>query len=211
MRQVAIVLPPAGGATSSVDVTIQTFLPDTAKAPNASSKERHTGETRQPRVSSSSSVVAVFSPGFLVDPGAYASYCQGLARQGIPTVIYSKPGESATQPIDDVDSAELLLAVLDWCEADPGLSNWSASRPAASVSDSSGRDGERSGTYFVLAGHSRGCKTSVLAASLDADRRSVGRVIGLVLLDPVDSSYDSSEGPRCGRTQVWQGLRRSLH
>ena len=59
----------------------------------------------------------------------------------------------------------------------------------------------------LLVGHSRGGKISVLSAWKDREKameegRS-SRVSSLILLDPVDGSYDSIEGPRCAGNQVW--------
>ncbi|GAX73767.1 hypothetical protein CEUSTIGMA_g1218.t1 [Chlamydomonas eustigma] len=65
---------------------------------------------------------------------------------------------------------------------------------------------------FVLSGHSRGGKISVLAAAED-HASGFDRVSGLMLLDPVDSSYESTAGPRfpsalpllTGLTQLQEG------
>ena len=193
-QQVPVKIPPGGGSINSVDITIQIFLPT-----DPTSLDQSPRDSKKYEPHGATSSVVVFSPGFLVEPVAYASYCQALAQRGIPCVIYSKPGESATQPIDDVDSAEILATVLDWCEAEPSLMKWATSDSTARMLPGSGGRSvtPRAGISFVLAGHSRGSKISVLAASLDADLRDLGRrVTGLVLLDPVDSGYDSTEGPR---------------
>ena len=169
------------GEVGTMDVPIQLYLPDPGTVTDAEA------------------TVVVFTPGFLVQPEAYASYCIALASIGVPVVIYDKPGEIPMQPMDDVSSAQLLLAVMDWCEAQPTLGAWKRGggmgRPSAGTATAGTIKGLKAvkGLHFTLSGHSRGGKISVLAAA--ADRRG-GRVSSLVLLDPVDGSYDSVVGPR---------------
>jgi hypothetical protein len=53
---------------------------------------------RLPRKPSSLPLVMVFSPGFLVDPASYASYCLALAEVGVPAVVSpSVPHKKHTQ------------------------------------------------------------------------------------------------------------------
>ena len=170
------------GEVGTMDVPIQLYLPDPGTVTDAEA------------------TVVVFTPGFLVQPEAYASYCIALASIGVPVVIYDKPGESPMQPMDDVSSAQLLLAVMDWCEAQPSLGAWKRGdgmgRPSAGTATAGSSKGLK-GLQFTLSGHSRGGKISVLAAA--ADKRGgprSDRVSSLVLLDPVDGSYDSVVGPR---------------
>jgi pimeloyl-ACP methyl ester carboxylesterase len=83
---------------------------------------------------------------------------------------------------------------MDWCGNQPAIKAWAAGQ-GTSAEEDKGAGGLR----FLLAGHSRGGKTSVLAATADrAEGRD--RVCGLVLIDPADGSYDAVEGPRCGGT-----------
>ncbi len=56
-------------------------------------------------------LMAVISPGFLVDPSAYLSYSQALTSAGVPTAIYNVP-QTATAPLDDVCHAEVRYASL---------------------------------------------------------------------------------------------------
>ena len=73
------------------------------------------------------------------------------------------------------------------------------SSPPMGLSSTTGNNETSQGLSFVLAGHSRGGKISVLAAARDREAASAGerrRVSGLMLLDPVDGSYDSTVGPR---------------
>lgn len=80
---------------------------------------------------------------------------------------------------------------MDWCGGQPSIRAWQG---APVQGEGAG------GLRFLLAGHSRGGKTSVLAAAADrAEGRS--RVCGLVLIDPADGSYDAVVGPRCARCQ----------
>ncbi|KAG1662327.1 hypothetical protein FOA52_011485 [Chlamydomonas sp. UWO 241] len=152
------------------------------------------------------STMVVFSPGFLVDPAAYASYCRALAASGTPAAIYAKPAESATAPMDDLDSARLLRDVMDFCEAQPDVARWAAAATAASAAAAavgSERQQEQQqrrvpaapALRFLLAGHSRGAKTAVLAAAADVSA-GCARVVSLAMLDPADGSYDAVESAR---------------
>ena len=168
------------------------------------------------------------TPGFLVPPEAYRSYCAALASRGVPCVLYGKQGESAGAPYDDIASRDVLLAVMEWCDehtAELGLKR----REDVPLS-------------FLLAGHSRGAKVAALAAEAVAATNATAaaaaggapgataaagdeeeyeglgpfpheRVASLVLLDPVDGSYDVTQGPRWGTVpffspglEIHQGL-----
>lgn len=110
-------------------------------------------------------------------------------------ILHSKPGESATAPVDDVDSAQLLLRVMDWCEVQPDVEAWAArtweqqrqgmqQAQAQQATQRTSQQGsqcagpsptashlpmapQRPPIRFMLAGHSRGAKIAVLAAAAD--------------------------------------------
>eukprot|EP00798_Chlamydomonas_sp_ICE-L_P007347 gene7347-468_t len=141
-------------------------------------------------------LICIFSPGFLVDPASYSSYCKALASQGIPTVVYKKIGESPSNPYDDVTSAEVLQAVMQWSASAPELeAAGKVSSGAASPTFSGAETGSRATpVHSLLAGHSRGAKISALAAC--SGGLAGISIAGLMLLDPVDGSYDMVEGIR---------------
>lgn len=118
--------------------------------------------------SSAYPVVIVLSPGFLVDPAAYDSYCRRLAAAGVPTITYRKPQESATAPWDDLQSGRLVRSLMDWWDREArgsrqdvaaGLARGAAltvGNPAPAAPEQEMATFQL--TAFVLAGHSRGGK-----------------------------------------------------
>lgn len=129
-------------------------------------------------------VVVVLSPGFLVDPAAYDSYCRHLAAAGVPTITYRKPQESATAPWDDLQSERLVRSLMDWWEREARGSRQDAaggpaggtaltvSNPAPSAPEQAIATPQR--TAFVLAGHSRGGKVRKSRNELGKGREQFG-------------------------------------
>lgn len=114
----------------------------------------------------------------------HSMLCMLMQDQGYPVVTYTKP-EALHNLIDDVDSTRVLLAALNWAAAQSAKTpkSPSDSQPEwASVPAADRR--------FILAGHSRGGKLAALASVLDP------RVVGGVLLDPVDGSYEIEQSER---------------
>lgn len=117
----------------------------------------------------------VLSHGFQLQGSQFHSYARRLATHGI-AVIVPNYGDSALAPRTHVELANDVVSTIDWALAQ------SASAGAFEGSF----DAERIG----VAGHSRGGKQSIFAATLD-DR--IDAVFGL---DPVDS------GPPVGNNAV---------
>ncbi|CAK0746899.1 hypothetical protein CVIRNUC_001726 [Coccomyxa viridis] len=105
--------------------------------------------------------LAIISGGFVTAASSYLSYARRLASWGYTVVLHDKV-ESATEPLSDRLSVELLREIMDWCKTDASISQLA----------------DTSRTY--LCGHSRGAKISTLTAAVD------DRVRALCLWDPVD-------------------------
>ena len=113
----------------------------------------HAGEPPQ------SAALAVVAGGFLIPSMQYQSYADTLERLGCATLLYADES-TLSRPRPVTDGAGALLQQAEALASQRGVA------PSAPL---------------VLLGHSRGCKTCVVAAA-----QSRRRVAALVLLDPVD-------------------------
>ena len=111
--------------------------------------------------SSPSKAVAAVAGGFLIPAEQYTSYAGALSDAGCAAALYAdKSTLSAPNPLDV--GAAMLLEETDSVAQKRGVP------PSAPL---------------VLLGHSRGCKTCVVAAA-----KSKRKVAALVLIDPVDAT-----------------------
>eukprot|EP00240_Pyramimonas_obovata_P013853 CAMPEP_0118951942 /NCGR_PEP_ID=MMETSP1169-20130426/53960_1 /TAXON_ID=36882 /ORGANISM="Pyramimonas obovata, Strain CCMP722" /LENGTH=221 /DNA_ID=CAMNT_0006899089 /DNA_START=140 /DNA_END=801 /DNA_ORIENTATION=- len=103
--------------------------------------------------------LAIFSSGFLVESKQYLGYAERLASWGYVVLTYDKI-ENINSVRNDVVSACFIQELIDWASTNAALEP---------IID---------GTRVFLCGHSRGGKTSVLAATRDP------RVVAACLVDP---------------------------
>ena len=111
--------------------------------------------------------VVMFSHGFQLNPGQYESYGNRLASHGFVALL-PHFDDGITSPYTHVELADFMGLLLDWVDT-------SAETPGSILFGSA--DTSRVGA----GGHSRGGKTSLLAAADD------DRIIASFNVDPVDS------------------------
>jgi len=116
--------------------------------------------------------VVVFTHGFSLSPGDYASYGEHLASWGYVAVLPQMPGSFAI-PSTHVELKEHLSSILDWVEGSPGELG-----------------GKADASLIALAGHSMGGKVSLLLATEDSRPKAICGV------DPVDSGPPISFNPQ---------------
>jgi hypothetical protein len=118
----------SSSSTWKVNIPILLYMPVKLNGSQSSTLPGSTDAGGSGAASGRGIPLVVFTPGFLVDPSAHASLCEALAGSGTPAVIYSKPDESPTQPMDDLSSERLLRAVMDWCEGQADIAAWRQER-----------------------------------------------------------------------------------
>lgn len=137
--------------------------PFTAAVTNLSITAASTGDTFSAIVATPSGAgpfpVVVFGHGFQLAPSLYTSYAKHLASHGYLTVIPDYPTGFSSNFVRD---AKDLIAAID------------------AVTRGNGAVGDE--TRVGMTGHSRGGKSAVLAAGLDA------RIRAVLALDPVDGA-----------------------
>lgn len=113
--------------------------------------------------------LVILTAGFLLDSTLYRSYAEDLASWGYSVVLWD-----LSELFDDASTVRHMRSIIDSCTSDPRLSRY-----------------VDTGSIYLV-GHSRGAKLSVLLAAQDV------RVKGLCLLDPVDVTSMTPQGPGWG-------------
>jgi pimeloyl-ACP methyl ester carboxylesterase len=124
----------------------------------------------------------IFSHGFQLGPSNYASYAEHLASWGYVTVMPQYPG-SLFDPRTHVELMNILVAILDWVEAD-------GADPRGPLGGVANAD------EIALVGHSLGGKLSLLTAAHDP------RPAWIVGIDPVDAAGGPGQLPNADHPSV---------